>query len=66
MLRTFYKVFPGGQVFGHNDIETNQPDPGFSVPDYAFKKFKKQNIGTDALSPTQLNQATITTFPGAR
>lgn len=67
MFKTYYRVFPGGQAFGHNDIEPNQIDPGFSVPDYVFTKFKKQNIESNkALSVDELNQATITNYPGAR
>jgi len=67
LFKTYYKVFPGGQAFGHNDIESKEIDPGFSVPDYVFTKFKKQNIdSTRALSVKELNQATIINYPGAR
>lgn len=62
-LSTFYRVFPGGQVFGHNDLEVNEPDPGFSVSAYIFGKFRKQNISTEALSTDQLNKKEITKIP---
>lgn len=55
MFHTFFKVFPGGQAFGHNNIEPNEPDPGFDVQSYVAKKLYKQNISTNALSTEQLN-----------
>ena len=56
IFNIFYKVFPGGQAFGHNSIQPNEPDPGFSVEDYVQKKFGKVNSnGIDALEPTKAN-----------
>ena len=60
-LDCFYKVFPGGQVFGHNDTDpSRKPDPGIDIPQYVENKFGKSNVngGTASpLSPTQLAQA---------
>lgn len=55
ILRSFYKVFPGGQAFGHNSIQPDEPDPGFSVEDYVRKKFGKFNTSSQALTPDQAN-----------
>lgn len=61
LLKAFYVVFPGGQVWGHNDISpSTQIDPGFDVPEYVLRKFGKRNAsqyGTSpALSPQELVQ----------
>jgi len=60
-LECFYKVFPGGQVFGHNDTDPGRkPDPGVDMPQYVENKFGKANVnrGTaNPLSPTLLAQA---------
>ena len=43
-MRAFYKVYPGGQAFGHADTDDKgKTDPGFDVEDYVFNKFGKQN-----------------------
>ena len=55
MFATFFKAFPGGQVFGHNSIEPNEPDPGFDVQSYCKKRMNKWNTSPNALSVTQLN-----------
>lgn len=60
-LQSFFNVFPGGQVFGHNDTDPgNKPDPGIDIPQYVFNKFGKRNVnaGTSApLGPVQLASA---------
>jgi N-acetylmuramoyl-L-alanine amidase len=60
-LECFYKVFPGGQVFGHNDTDPGRkPDPGVDIPQYVENKFGKSNVNggtTFPLSPTLLAQA---------
>ena len=58
-FNAFYKVWPGGQAWGHNDTDPqNKPDPGFPVPEFVRSKFGKENVsasGTDApLSPEQI------------
>ena len=58
-FNAFYKVWPGGQAWGHNDTDpTQKSDPGFSVPEFVRSKFGKENVsasGTDApLSPEQI------------
>ena len=43
-LRTFYRIWPGGQVFGHSQTDPNKIDPGFSVGTYIKKEFNKENL----------------------
>jgi hypothetical protein len=68
-LRTFYIVWPGGQVWGHNETDpTNKIDPGIAMATY-IKKFSKSNVasrGTSApLSSVQIASARATGFVGA-
>lgn len=66
VFTTFYKVFPGGQAFGHNSIQPNEPDPGFSVEDYVQKKFGKVNSdGSNALTPTKANTSYANAWYGS-
>ena len=56
-LATFYKVFPGGQAFGHSDTDPgNKIDPGFSVPSYVTSVFNKNNITTGTSAPLTVAQ----------
>jgi hypothetical protein len=50
LCRTFYNVFPGGQIVGHTDIDDDEIDPGFSVIDYARSTFGKISKFKDPLS----------------
>tara|TARA_B110000858_G_scaffold197574_1_gene259736 strand:- start:2383 stop:3930 length:1548 start_codon:yes stop_codon:yes gene_type:complete len=51
-LTTFFKVFPGGQVFGHNDTDPgNKPDPGIDVPQYVLNKFGTRNVTAGTQPP---------------
>jgi N-acetyl-anhydromuramyl-L-alanine amidase AmpD len=46
-MRVFYTVVPGGQAWGHNDIDhTRRSDPHFNVPRYIKSKFNKINVQT--------------------
>lgn len=46
-MQAFYTVIPGGQAWGHNDIDvTRRSDPHFNVPEYVRKKFNKINVQT--------------------
>ena len=68
-LKTFYRVWPGGQVWGHNETDpTNKIDPGVPMSLY-IQKFGKSNVsvaGTVApLSSIQIAQARATGFVGA-
>lgn len=52
ILRAFYTVWPGGQVWGHNDTDPNNAvDPGFDVPEFVYKKFGKVNISEYGTNP---------------
>ncbi len=50
LCRTFYNVFPGGQIVGHTDIDDDEIDPGFSVIDYVRSTFGKISKFKDPLS----------------
>ena len=46
-MKAFYTVVPGGQAWGHNDIDPDRrADPHFNVPRYVQKKFNKFNTQT--------------------
>jgi len=46
-MKAFYTVIPGGQAWGHNDIDyTRRSDPHFDVPKYVRNKFNKTNVQT--------------------
>lgn len=58
-VKTFYDIYPGGQVLGHRDIDTEQDDPGFDVIDYCEANFGKISVYEDptteeALSPSDI------------
>lgn len=42
-LQAFYRRYPGGSVFGHNDLDEVQLDPYFDVQDYIESVFGKIN-----------------------
>ena len=42
-LQSFYDVWPGGAVLGHNDVDAFAQDPGFSVPQYTLSTFNRKN-----------------------
>lgn len=65
-MSAFYKVWPGGQAFGHVDVDNKgKIDPGFDVQEYVLSKFNKRNINKSGkiapLSPTILAQARSST-----
>lgn len=43
ICRTFYNVFAGGQVLGHNDLDDTQVDPDFDVREYVKANFDKDS-----------------------
>ena len=45
-MRTFYTILPGGQVWGHSDINDKAFDPGFNVVSYVEKAFGSRNTLT--------------------
>jgi len=46
-MKAFYTVIPGGQAWGHNNIDQDRrSDPHFDVPRYVRKKFNKFNTQT--------------------
>lgn len=58
-LKAFYVVWPGGQVWGHNDTDPgNKIDPGIDMVQYVRNKFGKFNVASAGvlppMSPSQL------------
>jgi len=45
-LKMFYTILPGGQVWGHSDINDKAFDPGFNVVSYVEKAFGSRNTLT--------------------
>ena len=45
-LKMFYTILPGGQVWGHSDINDRAFDPGFNVVSYVEKAFGSRNTLT--------------------
>jgi N-acetylmuramoyl-L-alanine amidase len=43
ILQAFYRRYPGGLVFGHNDLDEDEFDPYFDVEDYIEATFRKTN-----------------------
>lgn len=58
-LSKFYQKYPGGQVFGHNDIDINELDPYFDVVDYVESVFNKKNTTTDPLNKGPLKSSEL-------
>lgn len=48
--RSFYAVFPGGQIVGHSEIDEEEVDPGFEVTNYVENVFGKTSKFTDILN----------------
>ena len=55
-LTAFYNRYPGGNVFGHNDLDVDEIDPYFDVQDYVQKVFRKStNKIVDPLSENPID-----------
>ena len=59
---SFYRKYPGGQVFGHNDVDASEFDPYFDVQDYVESIFRKTNKTIEPLlkgplTPTEINKS---------
>ena len=61
LLRAFYTVYHGGQVFGHNDLEETASDPYFDVIEYANKVFRKKSVYQNLLTEEAYSSAEIIT-----
>jgi len=55
-LKSFYMVYPGGQVFGHMDFDGGKPDPGFDVGTYIKARFNKVNAANPRNGPISETQ----------
>jgi len=55
-LKAFFMVYPGGQVFGHQDFDSNKPDPGFDVGTYIKSRFNKVNVSNPNNGPISETQ----------
>ena len=40
--QAFYSRYPGGNIFGHNDLDADEIDPYFDVQEYVETVFRKQ------------------------
>ena len=49
IIKSYYAIWPGCSVFGHNDIEHWAQDPGFDVGGYLKNRFKTTNQTDPAL-----------------
>ncbi len=58
-VNSFYRRYPGGQVFGHNDIDAQEFDPYFDVQDYVESVFRKKNTTLEPLNRGPLSPAEI-------
>ena len=58
-IGAFYRQYPGGQVFGHSDIDINEFDPYFDVIDYIESIFRKKNKTTEPLNKGPLSPVEI-------
>ena len=61
-LEKSFMAWPGLQVLGHSDIDRQQKDPGFDVPDYVYTKFGKILVYTDPSSEAALSRSAISTL----
>jgi len=50
ICESFYHRVPGGQVLGHNDIDTESQDPYMDIISYVENKFGKKSIYKDPLT----------------
>lgn len=57
--RSFYKMYPGGQILGHNDIDPDQFDPGFDVIDYCQRRYNKSSSFEDPASERPLSSTEL-------
>jgi hypothetical protein len=60
ICRSVYFRNPGIQIIGHNDVASDQIDPGFDVKDYVNDIFGKESIFKDeVITPDNINIASI-------
>ena len=55
LLEIFYQHMPGGQVFGHNELDVTTEDPYFDVISFVENKFGKKSVYTDLLTEQSLS-----------
>ena len=59
--QAFYSRYPGGNVFGHNDLDAEESDPYFDVQEYTETVFRKQLNGiTDPLKDEPVDPTSTT------
>jgi N-acetylmuramoyl-L-alanine amidase len=59
ICKAFYRVFPGGQILGHNDLDPLEDDPGFDVRDFCEDVFGKKSLFVDTTSESPFTAAQI-------
>jgi N-acetylmuramoyl-L-alanine amidase len=55
LMETFYHHAPGGQIFGHNELDENVEDPYFDVISFVENKFGKKSVYADLLTEQSLS-----------
>ena len=59
--QAFYSRYPGGNIFGHNDLDVEETDPYFDVQEYTETVFRKQLNGiTDPLNEGPVDPTSTT------
>ena len=59
--QAFYSRYPGGNIFGHNDLDAEETDPYFDVQEYTETVFRKQLNGiTDPLNEGPVDPTSTT------
>ena len=60
-LEVFYRMVPGGQVLGHNDIDPESSDPYFDVIAYVENLFGKKSVYENTLADASASLADLVT-----
>ena len=64
MCKAFYTIWPGCSIFGHNELQDQELDPGFDVGSYLKNRYKKTNQ-TDPSLPAMDQDALVGESPMA-
>ena len=59
ICKAFYRTFPGGQILGHNDLNSLEDDPGFDVRDFCEDVFGKKSLFSDPSSQSPFTSKEI-------
>jgi hypothetical protein len=66
-LKAFYTVYPGGEVWGHQDTDPwNKIDPMTNMSAYVKNKFGKTNVSPQPSRTYSLEELAAKTFDAVR